>query len=127
MTARTIHITAALAAALCCLAASARAYPGYWLRQARCIHYYEAARAAPDQASGWGIGWHNRSNSQSRGGFQFLYSTWQRLVARHHLHGYPADPADASQAQQIFAAWLVWSDDSGSWHEWSTAAGCGAR
>ena len=108
-------------------AAVARAYPDFWLREAQCIHHWEADHDAPSDRAAWPYGWHNRSNPQSRGGFQFLYSTWASVVARHRLHGFPRDPADASRAQQVRAAWLLWSDDHGSWHEWSTAAGCGLR
>jgi hypothetical protein len=119
---------AAIIAAIAAPATQARTtYSHQWIAQAHCIHYYEAGRAAPNQTAAWSIGWHNRHNSQSRGGMQFLFSTWSRVVQRHHLRGYPSDPADASKAQQLYAAWLLWSDDSGSWHEWSTAAGCGLR
>jgi hypothetical protein len=94
-------------------------YPAGWLAAARCIHYAETGGGT------WGTRWDERRNSYSRGGMQFLYSTWWRAVERHRLNGYPADPANASRAQQLFVAWLLYLDDGRSWHEWSTAGGCG--
>ena len=103
------------------MAHPAHAYPPAWIREAQCIHRAESG------GYGWNTGWAIRSNPASRGGMQFLWSTWASAVARHRLRGYPADPADATRAQQVYVAWLLYVDDNRSWHEWSTAAGCGLR
>lgn len=138
--ARTLPIAATIAAATLAQAAPAHSYPASWIAQARCIHHYEAAHDAPSDLAAWPLGWHNRSNPQSRGGMQFLYSTWQNALLRHRLarwvqvgrhvvwvSAFPLDPADATKAQQLYVAWLLYIDDGRSWHEWSTAAGCGLR
>jgi hypothetical protein len=49
---------------------------------------------------------------------QFEYGTWASV-------GGSGDPADASRADQLELAWKVYRRDGGSWHEWSTARGCG--
>jgi hypothetical protein len=71
-----------------------------------CIHRHEA------------VDWHETRNPYSRGGMQFLWSTWIRVGG----HG---DPASASPAEQLWRAWLLWHRDGGSWREWSTARVCG--
>jgi hypothetical protein len=80
--------------------------PRGWLAEARCIHRHEAIR------------WHERSNPSSRGGMQFLWSTWRSV-------GGVGDPASASQREQLWRARIVWLRDGGSWVEWATAPLCG--
>ena len=78
-----------------------------WLREALCIHRYEARD------------WHERSNPSSRGGMQFLYSTWRSA-------GGVGDPANASPREQLWRARIVWRRDGRSWREWpNTARLCG--
>jgi hypothetical protein len=115
---RAVLVVAAAVVLAVCQPAAAR-YPSAWLRAASCIHYAETGGGT------WATRWDERRNSYSRGGMQFLYSTWWRAVERHRLNGYPADPANATRAQQLFVAWLLYLDDGRSWHEWSTAGGCG--
>jgi len=83
--------------------------PAAWLAESRCITYAESRDHV-----------HDTSNPSSRGLFQFLYSTWERVGG----HG---DPAAASRAEQTYRAWLIWKQDHDSWSEWSTARGCGLR
>ena len=80
--------------------------PRAWLSDALCIHRHEA------------VNWHERRNPSSRGGMQFLYSTW------HGVGGY-GDPADATAREQLYRARILWLRDGGSWREWSTARLCG--
>lgn len=78
--------------------------PSWFWNQALCVHSHEGA-------------WNDRG--AFRGGMQFLYSTWSSV-------GGTGDPADASPAEQIYRAYLVWRRDGGSWQEWpNTARMCG--
>lgn len=86
-------------------------WPAWWYAQAMCIHSHEA------------VDWHEKSNPDDRGGMQFAWSTWQAFGG----HG---DPADASPAEQLYRAWLLYS----SLGRWGTTAGwpqtsiaCGLR
>jgi len=88
--------------------------PAWWLRQAACIHHYETM-GLPDPAA-----WHDRRNPASRGGMQFLPSTW-RSVGGH------GDPADAAKGEQIYRAWLLYLRSGHSWSQWSTHTVCGLR
>jgi hypothetical protein len=106
---------------------AAARYPAGWFGAVHCIHRYEVGLGAYSDEQAWPLRWADKHNSASRGGVQFLYDTWARAVARHGLRGYPRDPADASRAQQLFVAWLVYLDDRRSFHEWATAPGCGLR
>lgn len=78
--------------------------PAWFRAQALCIHRYESRD------------WHNRGHHF--GGLQFTLGTWQSVGGR-------GNPADASPAEQIYRAFLVWKRDGGSWREWSTAGACG--
>lgn len=100
-------------------------YPDQWVVEAHCIHSYETGLQGLPGGYAWSHRWDDGNNASSRGGFQFLYSTWASVVSRHRLRGYPVDPARASREQQLFAAWLLYLDDGRSWHEWSTAKVCG--
>lgn len=81
-------------------------WPAWWYSQAMCIHRHEA------------VDWHEASNPSSRGGMQIQYGTWASVGGR-------GDPADASPAEQLYRAYLIWKRDGGSWREWTTAPLCG--
>lgn len=104
---------------------AAARYSSAWLDAVHCIHRYEVGLGAYGDARAWTLRWHDKDNPASRGGVQFQFRTWARAVARHGLRGYPRDPADASRAQQLYVAWLLYLDDGRSFREWSTATGCG--
>jgi hypothetical protein len=97
---------------------SAGAYPGWWLREAACIHSHEG-------------GWHERLTYDGRrswdhGGYQIDVRTWAHFAPR----SWPRDPADASSAQQTFVAWLIWQSNGRRWGrtQWpSTSRICGVR
>jgi hypothetical protein len=79
--------------------------PAWFKAQALCIHRHESTD------------WHQKGHH--RGGLQFLFSTWASVGGR-------GDPANASPAEQIYRAFLVWKRDGGSWaREWTTAGACG--
>jgi hypothetical protein len=86
-------------------------WPAWWLPQAMCIHRYEA------------VDWHEKSNSEDRGGMQFSWATWRAF-------GGTGDPADASPTEQLYRAWLLFNHLG----RWGTTAGwpqtsvtCGLR
>lgn len=81
--------------------------PTWWLRQAACI---EAAE------SGGRV--HDTRNATYRGLLAFGYPAW-------HSVGGLGDPASATRGEQVFRAFLVYTRDSNSWREWSTARSCG--
>ena len=87
-----------------------------WLRQAACIHRHETFGLPP---MSW-ASWHDTRNPISRGGMQFLPSTYRSV-------GGTGDPARASKREQLYRAWLLWNRDGGSWREWSTAGRCGLK
>lgn len=104
-------------------AARAWVAPGWWLRQADCIHRFESA----------GLGWHlayrdylGRPSSYS-GGLQFLLNTWRRAGGNGHAYQW-------SPREQRFRAYRIWDmqngrlgDGVGDWSEWGTAGKCGLR
>jgi len=80
-------------------------YPLWWKRQALCIHRHESTN------------WHAYDPPYANG-FQFLLSTWERAG------GSAATWVRASPRQQMYRAWRIWTQDGGSWREWSTAYLC---
>ena len=90
--------------------------PAWWARQAACIHKYET-RGLP--AGSWAA-WHDTRNPQSRGGMQFIPSTW-RSVGGH------GDPAKASKQEQLYRAWILYTRSGHSWRQWTTSTLCGLR
>ena len=85
-----------------------------WLAQAACIHRYETYGLPPQS---WAA-WHDTRNPESRGGMQFLPSTWRSV-------GGKGDPARASKREQLYRAWLLWTRYG--WSQWTTARLCGLK
>ena len=101
-------------------AVPAQAYPGWWVKQANCIHRHESTD------------WHKRTDwrgypSVDHGGYQIDVRTWQTFAPK----GWPQDPADASPPQQTLVAWRIWLHNGRSWgnnQQWPTTARiCGVR
>lgn len=79
--------------------------PGWFLRDAICLHDHEGA-------------WNAETGNGYSGGLQFLSSTWQSV-------GGQGRPAQASPREQIYRCWLVYLRDGNSFREWGTAGMCG--
>lgn len=63
--------------------------------------------------------WSADTGNGYHGGLQFLSSTWARA-------GGTGDAAQASAAEQIYRAWIIWRSHGGSWSEWGdTRTACG--
>jgi hypothetical protein len=129
-----LAIAAAVLLLLVCVA-PARAYPGFWLTDAHCIHYYEAAHHGPPTRASfrrdWRVGWHLTRTaagqpSTNRGGLQIGLATWVAFAPKR----WPKDPARASRAQQLLVAWRIWRANGNRWggRQWpGSAAACGVR
>jgi hypothetical protein len=57
------------------------------------------------------------------GAYQFLPSTWQAVLVAMHAVGWPADPAEASPAEQTAAFDYYVQVDPGAWPESVPACG----
>lgn len=90
--------------------------PAWWARQAACIHRYETFGLPP---ASW-ASWHDTRNPESRGGMQFIPSTWRSV-------GGTGDPARATRQEQLYRAWLLYLASGRSWSQWTTAKACGLR
>jgi hypothetical protein len=108
---------------LVCVAPAHAAYPGYWIREAHCIHYRETR-------SSWNTGWAThyvygtRIESEDRGGLQIAVKTW----AAHAPAKWTRDPAAATRAQQLFVAWRIWWANGRRWggNQWpNSSRACG--
>lgn len=75
-----------------------------WLDQALCIHQYESVN--------WFLDGHHD------GGMQFNPGTWRRAGGSGYAF-------QAAPIEQLYRAFRIWSQDDGSWREWSTAGMCG--
>lgn len=93
------------------------AYPPAWLREAACIHRHES------------IDWHKRTDylgrpSWDHGGMQIDTRTWSAYAPR----SFPADPADATPAEQLLVAWRIYNANGRRWggNQWpKTSRACG--
>lgn len=100
--------------------------PDYILWQ----HGYWRTWDVPDSTSGGsGEGGWTTVNSYG-GGMQFTLGTWNRAAALSHGLVPFASSGSAIALQppgvQILAAWLIVTQDSGSWREWpNTSRACG--
>jgi hypothetical protein len=56
---------------------------------------------------------HDKNNPNYRGKWQFSWTTWRTV-------GGVGDPADASEAEQDYRAWLLWKRDG--WGQWECAS-----
>ena len=103
--------------------------PDYWQGT---VAFYRTVDVPDSRAGGSGEGAWNNVNSLYGGGLQFMLGTWNRAVA---LSGgvlrYARSHADISRmswAEQVYGAYMIVSQDGGSWREWpTTGPACGLR
>ena len=89
--------------------------PGWFLRDALCLHSHEGAL-------------NDNTGNSYFGGWQFLESTWLKVGGPYEAAfdhpGDPRYPFTASPREQLFRVWLVYERD-GNFSEWGTAGMCG--
>ena len=103
--------------------------PDYWQGT---VAFYRTVDVPDSLSGGSGEGAWNNVNSDYGGGLQFMLGTWNRAVglskgvlryARSH-----ADISRMSWAEQIYGAYMIVTQDGGSWREWPlTGRACGLR
>jgi hypothetical protein len=103
-------IAIAVSTALAALAGSARAdsLPGWWVKEAMCIHSHES------------IDWHLGGPSVDRGGMQIDIRTWSAFAPP----GFPRVPEAATPHQQLVVSYLVWLKNGNRFggNQWPTSA-----
>ena len=103
--------------------------PGYWQGK---VAFYRTVDVPDGIRGGSGEGPWDNVNSLYGGGLQFMLGTYNRAagLAKGKLP-YAASRADVSRlpaAAQIYAAYMIWRQDGGSWREWpETSRACGLR
>lgn len=96
---------------------SGPALPGWWIREAMCIHRHES------------VDWHRTTDwlgrpSVDHGGMQINLGTWDEMAPRD----YPREPAAATPHEQLEVAHRIWlsNGDRFGGNQWSiSAADCG--
>lgn len=103
--------------------------PDYWQGP---VAFYRTTDVPDGIRGGSGEGAWNNVNSLYGGGLQFMLGTYNRAagLAKGKLP-YAASKADISRlpaAAQVYAAFMIWRQDGGSWREWpETSRACGLR
>lgn len=99
-----------------CSSAAGWAHSALAIRYANC----ESGDRSGDQSSynGGYKGIHLSDNSHYRGKWQMGYSEWRGT-------GGTGDPADASEVEQDYRAWLLWK--ARGWQPWAASYSCAHR
>lgn len=122
--------------------------PTWFVEDALCVHsgshYTHTRQHGPPEYVLWGHGywrtWKTTGNGEGAwptvnsygGGLQFTLGTWNRAAGLSH-GAVPVASSNSSiaaqpAAVQILAAWLIVTQDDGSWREWpNTSRACGLR
>lgn len=97
----------------------ARPWSHAWYVGALCIHAHESGdfHYGPNRHG-------SRPWNGYYGGWQWLYSTWQKSNRLMHRHD---DPQWSTPRVQLWHVYVVWKADGG-WSKWpNTARACGLR
>jgi hypothetical protein len=110
---RVLALIALVFALMLVLPTTAGAFPRSWLRDALCVHGYEASWTNP------GVTWDGR-RSKYYGGMQFDLLTWR---ANGGLR-FARYPHHATPREQLLVAYTTWKQRG--WRPWpNTARRCG--